>query len=250
MRIDGEDISKYGAREWNVEPSYSAITINSEWPEGSLTPVMLPSKIGLKKFKITLMFKGKSRYEIWNNSRKLCTRLLKPATVSFDTIMESDRAFNLVLTNPEQIEASPDRFHKTVLEVMGYEFLLTGAHAELTTYGTSFDIVNNGNVTVPVVIDIRTDDMEVSTGRIFGFTYDSLTNENKAILFYPERKSILTINGRTGLIENSYDFTALKNAFDKVDMPGVPVLRPGKTRISVEGKNTGRISVFFTEIYF
>ncbi|WP_334090630.1 hypothetical protein, partial [Helicobacter typhlonius] len=58
----------YGAKEWNVTPSFSSVSNGSQWLAGTAAPLLLNSEIGMKKFKVSVMLEGKSRSEIWKNA--------------------------------------------------------------------------------------------------------------------------------------------------------------------------------------
>ena len=84
MTVDGQDVKEYGVQQWNLEHDYSQLSNESEWPDGAVSPLILPSTIGFKKIKATIMIRGSDRKEIWEKAGRFIANLLTPREYSFD----------------------------------------------------------------------------------------------------------------------------------------------------------------------
>ena len=216
MIINGREIAYYGAKEWNVAPSFSAISNSSQWLAGTATPLLLNSEIGMKKFKVSVMLEGKSRQEIWKNAGRLITALLKPAKIEFDHFQNF---FCMVLTNASYAELSLKKFHKATLELAGYEY---GREVIVENTGTRISTENTGNLPTPAVLAITPTIGKVSL-TLTGLVHDRYTLEDKPITIsnLTDGKTII-LDGETGLVTEGG-----LNKIGEVDMWGLPTLQPG-----------------------
>ena len=216
MIINGREIAYYGAKEWNVAPSFSAISNSSQWLAGTATPLLLNSEIGMKKFKVSVMLEGKSRQEIWKNAGRLITALLKPAKIEFDHFQNF---FCMVLTNASYAELSLKKFHKATLELAGYEY---GREVIVENTGTRISTENTGNLPTPAVLAITPTIGKVSL-TLTGLVHDRYTLEDKPITIsnLTDGKTII-LDGETGLVTEGG-----VNKIGEVDMWGLPTLQPG-----------------------
>ena len=224
MKINGTDISIYGASQWNVTPELSSLTNASQWIAGALSPLLLPARAGMKKMKVSVMIKGNSRGEIWENARKLVARLLAPSEIELDGFPNK---FRMVLTNAGSAELSLQNFHKATLELAGYEH-----GEEETVHKTSYTTIyvyNPGNVETPTVVEV-TPLIGKTSLEIRGIVRDRYQGEDKPVTIKKLAQSLpIILDGEKGLIT-----AAGTNRISDVDTWGLPSLKPGENLIQLD----------------
>lgn len=229
MTIDNTDISKYGARQQNVEMSYGEIKNRSEWPEGNLLPIMLPGTVGFKVIKVGIVLKSNSntytRDYIWKMGSQLVASLIKPAVVTLEGF---DHSFCVYLKNAAQVEHSLQRWHKATLELVGYE--MSGQYTTRTWEGVSNWVEkNDGSLITPAILKI-TPLQDMSYLTIRGLVRDPITGKDEYIVVKNLKEGrIITIDGETGLVTENGE-----NKFADVEMYDFPSLLPGDNRIVVQ----------------
>lgn len=151
MKINGKTVAEeYDLEQWNVEMSYGEVTNESSWEPGCPVPILLESEFGMKKIKLSMLAKGSGRGLIWEKCEKIIAELAKPAVLELEGF---NHKYKVVLTNAQQVESSIKRFHKAVLELIGYEF---GEHRTVTIKpGQNLWLENNGTVYAPLKITVK-----------------------------------------------------------------------------------------------
>lgn len=237
MRIDGEDIGKYGASQHNVTMEYSDISNGSEWNTGNLIPLMLPGAVGFKKIKVSVILKEESRKKIWENGRKLVTRLMQPSVVELDGF---SNYFYVVLKNVQQAEKSIQRWHKTTLELEGYEY---GEEITETTTKTTLTVENPGELETPAMIEILPTIGKTALV-ITGAARNRFTGEDKPITVKNLFKDMkIVIDGESGVITEDG-----KNKFQDIELWELPSLKPGTNKITID-QEVAKLTVKFKPRY-
>ena len=224
MTIDGIDsLIEYGAEQWNVTPGFCSIKNESEWMAGAIQPLMLPGTVGLKKYKVSVMIRGSSRQEIWENGSRLVARLMKPSVIRLN---DFDNNFMFVLSNASQAESSIRRWHKATLEFVGYEY---GNEVSTTYINTkSITMTNEGNMESPCILEI-VPTLGKTQLAITGLVRDLFTGEDKPIKISGLTKDkAIMIDSDTGLITESG-----VNKFEDVELYELPSLLPGENKITL-----------------
>lgn len=223
MKINGTDISVYGGRQHTVEMGYSSLSNGSEWQDGDLAPFLLGTTAGFKEIKVSVILKGSSRQEIWNNGSRLVAALLEPCDVTLDGF---DHHYMVCLKNAEQAETSIRRWHRAELHLRGYEFAeqKTAMSAE-----QAFQITNNGTLKTPAILEVTAPIGYVSAS-VYGLTKNRATGENQPITISRlEKGKTVIIDGETGLITQD----GANKAAD-VALYDLPALTPGSNEITAD----------------
>lgn len=222
MTVDGQDVKEYGVQQWNLEHDYSQLSNESEWPDGAVSPLILPSTIGFKKIKATIMIRGSDRKEIWEKAGKFIANLLTPREYSFDGF--NGHYFYGYLKNASQAETCLQRWHKATLELCGYEYgELTQADSEKNV----ITLTNAGTLLTPAIVKI-TPVINLTDITLTGLVRNATTREEKNITVknLTNGKTVI-IDGETGLItENGI------NKYSDVDLWDLPSLVPGINKIT------------------
>lgn len=224
MRINGNDISIYGARQWNVTPAFSALTNKSQWAAGAALPLLLESEVGMKRIKVSVMMEGENRGAIWRNANRLVAALLKPVEIKLDGF---PNLYHVVLSNATYAELSLQKYHKATLEFIGYE------HGEENTVkggmGKRFYVEILGDIETPAVIEIKPLIGKASL-TIKGIVWDCRAEEDRPVTIskLTARKTIV-LDGETGLITEDG-----ANKIGDVDIWGLPMLRPGTNLLELD----------------
>jgi hypothetical protein len=225
MKVNGEDIAAYGARQLTTEMAYGDITNQSEWVQGCRSPIMLGGTVGFKKIKVCVILKGDTRSEIWENGNRLIASLISPAVLQLDGF---EHYFCAYLKNASQAERSIKKWHKATLELYGYEFgeEVTGK-AQKTSGGRTLTVYNPGTAETPAVIELTPEIGKVSL-TISGAVRDDATGDDVPITVTNLTKdATIILDGEAGLITEGG-----ANKFQDVDMYDLPSLKPGQNTIS------------------
>ena len=217
MYINEINVQRFGARQTNVTIGNCTFTNASQWPRGSLTPLLLENSIGMKSVKVVLCVKGDGREGICDNVSKILSELVKPVEIMLDGF---SHRFMVALKNHSHAETCMRRWHTLALQFEGYEL---GLEDEATVTGNSITIKNIGNIPCPCVLEILpTENMETLTieGLNTPITIKNMTAGNKVV-----------VNGETGLFtENG------ANKFKDMDVEEPPYLIPGETTITTSAE--------------
>lgn len=230
MKVNGRDIAEFGARQHTVRPGLSTVTNGSEWPSGAASPLMLPSEAGMKKIEVSVILKGASRQEIWQNAGALVAALMGPSEIELDGFSHT---FYMALANASQAELSLQRFHKATLELIGYEH---GPEASKTCQpegGGSISFLNEGTMEAPAILEV-TPLIGRASVRISGIVRDRLTLEDQplTIMRLTQGRKV-TVDGERGLVtEEGGDGPV--NKFGDVSLWDFPSLLPGQNWVSVD----------------
>ena len=223
MKINGLSTEElYGVKEWTLERSYAALENTSEMPERWLTPIMIPSQVGLKTIRVTLMIEG-DRAQIWRKGGAFVGALLYPVEVQFNDF--PDRYFKCAIKNASHVEACLRRWHKATVELVGYEY---GAYQEVTGTGVTVTVNNAGDIITPCNVSVRPNSNMTSLA-ISGLCRDPYTREGQRI----------TMNGLTSgvtrIIDTERGFITENGVskFEQTDMMDFPSLLPGANAIGL-----------------
>lgn len=223
MKINGEDIAKYEARQLNVTIGNCEISNESRWSEGSLLPLIRENTVGMKELKVVLVVKGKDREDIIKNKSRILSKLLEPAEIYLDHF---SHFFRVILQKHSTEEVSMRRFHTLTLEFEGYEH----GRGEVTEFiGTSCRLKNPGSLKSPCSVTITAQTAAESL-TLTGFGEDIEIKNLKA-------NQPVILDGINGLImENGI------SKIDDVELLQLPFLEPGQNVITVSQEATVEIS--------
>lgn len=220
MKVNGIDISVYGARQHSVKFGYASLANSSEWQSGDIAPLLLRSAAGFKEITVSIILKGESRQEIWRNGSRLISALLEPGIITLDGF---DHKYMVYLKNADQAESSIHRWHKAELTFCGYEF---SDQKTAVSTETSFQINCGATLKTPAVLELTPPIGYVST-TVYGLTKNRLNGENMPIIVYNlEKDKTVSIDGETGLITQGG-----KNKAGDVVLYDLPALEPGINEI-------------------
>lgn len=121
MKINGIDISYYGAKQIKVMPGQRDISNGSELVGGIAVPILCAPDIGLKTYEIVLAVHGTSREAMWRSAAGIVALFENGAvSVKLDGF---NNIFQMALTGVKHEEYGPnkDRWHTLILECKGYE---------------------------------------------------------------------------------------------------------------------------------
>ena len=223
MKINGEDIAKYEARQLNITIGNCEVSNESQWAEGSLLPLLQENTVGMKELKVVLVVKGKDREEIiWNKSRIL-SKLLEPAEIYLDHF---SHFFRVILQKHSTEEVSMRRFHTLTLEFEGYEHG-RGETAEFT--GTSYRLKNPGSLKSPCSVTVTTQ-TAVESLTLTGFGEDIEIKNLKA-------NQPVILDGINGLVTENGG-----SKIDDVELSQLPFLKSGQNVITVSQEVTVEIN--------
>ncbi|MDO4553710.1 MAG: phage tail family protein [Lachnospiraceae bacterium] len=238
MKINGEDISIWNARQWTVDIEHNEIKNDSEWVRGSPVPAFFSNTLDFKTIKVTLLVKGQSREEIEKNRSDIVAELIDPVILELDMF---DHKFKAILIKSSVTENVIKRMHQLVLEFSGYEF---GDEISSTFSGTdTITIENPGNLETPVILEI-VPQIGASTVVFEGLCRDPETKDNQDITIRELSKDKkIILNSETGLITEDG-----ANKFKDVDLWELPSLLPGTNIIKCSTKNL-EITVKFKPMF-
>jgi len=243
MKINGVDISQYGAKQWHVAMGYGNVTNTSVWNDGATSPLLLPGTVGMKKIKVTVIIKGGSRQEIWDRGNRIVSSLLSPAVVDLDGFTNH---FKVVLNNPEHVEAAISRFHKVTLELIGYEygnrvyleFNNQNEYYQDGYYINELTINNKGTLTSPAIFAASYIDLKYVL--ISGLDRNRFTGEAKDIQINTISNVVnyIEIDGIDGNVRFVQGGEILPYQPYCVTLTGFPSLLPGENKIKCKAMQT------------
>ncbi|NBI08056.1 phage distal tail protein [Senegalia massiliensis] len=214
MYINNKDITEYNAKLLNRIIYPSETTINNEWNDNSLEPIIDEKvKRKYKRVLIEIEFQGTPEEIEMNKSNLL--KDISIATIKFKSLLNFYRGS---MVNND-IKNKVNGF-----EVISIEMKVIEEEQEKTiNFNKSNDltIFVGGNDTTPAIVEI-TPSIDVASVNITGFgediTLNNLTIDNTVIL--DGVKGLITENG--------------ENKFLDYDSWGFPRLEPGENNISVD----------------
>ncbi len=236
MLINNWDIADAGAQQWNVVPGYHAISNESDWSQGTMTPVFLKGETGAKRMKITLLIRQDGgRQAILDRCSEILSRLLVPVELVLDDF--EHRFYGVLATysfeeNPMKISSVKfNRAAKLTLEFDCYEFALQadGSWFSASLYeGQVVLAENTGNLLTPAIIEI-TPQIGAASVTLSGICRnpDTLQPLPITIRNLQSGKTVI-LDGETGL------FTQEGKLKTEIDIWARPTLLPGENRISVD----------------
>lgn len=124
MKVNGVDIARYNARQWNIEPGKRTVTNASEMLDGVSVPAMAAPSFGLREYVVTIRIRGGSRTEIWNNASRILSLFRGVSEVEMDGIGGAGtHMFTLSLKGVDQEEYGRMKAGWGILKLscVGYE---------------------------------------------------------------------------------------------------------------------------------
>lgn len=236
MKIDGWDIARADARQWNVTFGFHSMKNDSEWVAGSLIPVMQRNRIGFKPLSVRVMIKNDGgRQAMLARGSLILARLVDLVNLELDGFRHKFRA---VLTGSKYEEVAMQHFHTLTLEFDCYEY---GDEVIRQSSGRSSFIVDNpGNLDTPVRIEITVPEAcEQLT--LAGVSHDTASGETLDITVknLTPGKTVI-IDGETGLVMEE----GQQKAGD-VEFWDIPTLLPGENEVKLFGGTAEVRLVFF-----
>lgn len=199
------------------------ISNESEWVEGSVSPILLNGAVGFKKIKVTVIIKGTSRENIWENASNLVASLLNPATIKLDGFSHE---YYCYLKNASEAEMSLKRWHKATLELYGYEY---AQQVVVTTSSKVTTITNEGNLITPAVVEITPSIGKVDL-TLCGLVRNEVSGADEPIIIRGlEKDKTIIIDGESGLVTVNGE-----NKFKDVILKDLPSLLPGNNIVSFD----------------
>lgn len=126
MKINGVDISKYGAKQWTISPGKRRVSNVSETLEGAVIPVMSAPVFGLKEYTLEINIHGQTREDMWDRVSSILALFSGVAEVEMeiDRGKASRRYFKLSLSAVEHEEYGVAKrgCHILKLSCVGYEY--------------------------------------------------------------------------------------------------------------------------------
>lgn len=236
MKINGKTVAEeYDLEQWNVEMSYGEVTNESSWEPGCPVPILLESEFGMKKIKLSMLAKGSGRGLIWEKCEKIIAELAKPAVLELEGF---NHKYKVVLTNAQQVESSIKRFHKAVLELIGYEF---GEHRTVTIKpGQGLWLENNGTVYAPLKITISQNRQYEPTNTVWiYYTDEEITGTSNSVTIgrfrFEGKTERLMFDASSGKTEEKLvNEEAKTGGLQKIEIYNIPRIKPGGMRFSCE----------------
>ena len=140
--------------------------------------------------------------------------------------------YKVVITNAQQVESSIKRFHKAVLELIGYEF---GEHRTVTIKpGQNLWLENNGTVYAPLKITVNQNRQYEPKNTIYLYYIDDeITGTSNSVMVgrflfegKTERLMFDASNGKTEeKMVNEEKTTA--GGLQKIEIFDIPRIKPG-----------------------
>lgn len=124
MKVNGVDIARYNARQWNIEPGKRTVTNASEMLDGVSVPAMAAPIFGLREYTITIRIRGSSRTDVWNNASRILSLFRGVSEVELDGIGGAGtHMFTLSLKGVDQEEYGRMKAGWGILKLscVGYE---------------------------------------------------------------------------------------------------------------------------------
>lgn len=215
MHINDINVDRFQAYQSNVTIGSHPVSNQSQWPRGSLTPVLTENAINMKTITVKIVVKGDDRERICWNVSNLLSLLLEPVTLKLDGFSHWFRA---VLKSSRHDETSMENWHVLTLEFAGYEY---GREIETKMTGKMLELQNAGNLPAPCVIEI-TPTANFSSLKISGIP-DEITVKNL------KTGIKVIIDGEKGLMTEDGS-----NKFSEIEIMTLPYLSPGITTITAD----------------
>ena len=255
MKINGKTVAEeYDLEQWNVEMSYGEVTNESSWEPGCPVPILLESEFGMKKIKLSMLAKGSDRGLIWEKCEKIIAELAKPAVLELEGF---NHKYKVVLTNAQQVESSIKRFHKAVLELIGYEF---GERRTVTIKpGQNLWLENNGTVYAPLKITVNQNRQYEPKNTIYlYYEDDEITGTSNSVpvgsfLFEGKTERLMfdASNGKTEEKKVNEEKTTA-GGLQKIEIFDIPRIKPGGMYFACEqsgGSADTTVTIEYEERY-
>ncbi len=218
MKINGNSIAAFNARQLTTEYGFHSTDDKSEWPYAATLPYLSPLKIGFKPLKAVLVVKGANRETIRKNCSDILSVLVEPATLKLDG---RDHLYKGTLKKYSVDERAMHRYHLLTLEFDGYEY----ADQDPVTGTSSVTIVNSGNLISPCRVEI-TPTVGVASITLTGLCRDSFSGEDMPVtLVNLQTGKTVVLDGVTGEISQD-------GKIKEVNMWRLPSLLPGSNVIT------------------
>lgn len=203
MKVNGNDIRIYDAKQLKVEIQPPSMSVPYEIVEKSLLPIETEQDIGLGHLKLSLLFRGKTRSDIVRAASMFISTMKTSCTLELDRYKGKFKAY---MTSNDYEKMIVSNRYILNLEFDGYFF---DEDVELdidTDEKRQFTIYRTGSRTSPCTICVTAKENVVDFN-ITGFTENQITVQSMS------KGQTLTIDGCEGLV-----IMDGKNAFDKIEM--------------------------------
>ena len=164
MKVNGVEIARYNARQWNIEPGKRTVTNASEMLDGVSVPAMAAPIFGLREYTITIRIRGSSRTDVWNNASRILSLFRGVSEVELDGIGGAGtHMFTLSLKGVDQEEYGRMKAGWGILKLscVGYE------HGGVTTawLDREFDFsdADSGYVTMSHIFAIEEAELQYTS---------------------------------------------------------------------------------------
>lgn len=240
MKINGWDIENADARQWNVIPNFSSIKNNSEWKNGTLSPILLNGTNGFKTIQIVLLVRGPDREGILQNCSTILSKLKGAAHLELDGF---EHKFHGVMSkytfteNPmNRQRVSGNKISKLSFTFSCYEY---AEQSDGTPYSKTVSeekeivVENPGNIYTPCIVEI-TPKVKIAKMTISGISRDVDTGENLQVTIKNMQAEKTTVlDGAEGLFTEE---ETEKSA--DLEIWTLPMLAPGTNTITLSNDQT------------
>lgn len=224
MKINNTDVSAFNAKQFNFQYEHNALTNDSEWPPGAVTPYLSKNSVGFAVFTVTLVVKGAGREEIRRNCSSILSLLTGPVDLTLDGF--SQTKFRGILTGHTEEERSLRAYHLLRLTFNGYEY----GEAVTVTGASSLTVNNPGNIISPGIVTI-TPRIGAASIQLTGICLDPVTGVDQPVTISTiTNGKVIVLDGITGLITED-------GAAKEAEMWTLPAFKSGSTTVTCNNSN-------------
>lgn len=215
MKVNGIDISKYGAKQLTADVQPPSISASYEWLTGAVLPLELESEVQMGHLKLSIYMIGEDRNSIIRSASEFMTNFTAACDLELDGYTGKYRGFMTANDYAKMIVR--DRYTLN-LEFDGFFY---DEEQELEFDGVeAATITKIGTRDTPCILEISAKS-DLTNYVIYGFGDDNII-----VSSLTEGKTMV-IDGITGLV--TIDGA---NAFDRVSLWEFPKLGAGETALT------------------
>ncbi|MBR1390902.1 MAG: phage tail family protein [Lachnospiraceae bacterium] len=215
MKINDNDIRKYGAKQLTVDVQPPTMATNYEWVTGAARETEFDTQVQMGHLKISIYFKGKNRNSIIRDISAFMENLKNAADLELDGFKGRYRGY---LTADDYEKKIAKNRYIINLEFDGYFY--DDEITQIFDGTTTAKFAVAGTRDAPCVVEILAKN-NLSNYTITGLGEDGITIESLAA------GQTVVIDGILGLVTVSG-----KNAFDRVNLWEFPKLKTGRTELT------------------
>ncbi len=239
MRINGKNISAFGARQWRVTFGQPDTKNDTEWIKGSVLPYFSDNSVAFKELNVTLLIYGNGREQIRNRISDITALLLSTAKLELDGYT---RKFTGILTKSNVKEGNDLARHRYQTLELQFDVYEYGQMRSVSAAGSTEITINNpGNVVSPASV-IVTPLVGMAELTLAGICRDTDGEDIPVTIKNLTTGKSVVIDGIEGIIEED-------GSPKDIDIWALPSLTPGENKITVSSNRT-QIEVQVLPIYY